>query len=178
MSIYTKKGDKGETKVFDKKTGKLVILRKDACKIEVIGVIDELNSFFGIIKSDSNDKNLQNKIEEIQGNLFTINSILAGSKLSFSKAKTTKLEKEIDKWEEVLPVQKNFIYYGGGKTSSLLFNTRAICRRAERSLVSFTKENKISDSILAYFNRLSDYLFILGRAVNFKEGIKEKFWKT
>jgi cob(I)alamin adenosyltransferase len=184
MSIYTKKGDKGETKVFDKKTGELIKIRKDACKIEVIGSIDELNSFLGIIKSHSDDtqpssmSNHQSTVEEIQENLFTINSILAGSKLTFTKTKTTKLEKEIDKWEKILPVQKNFIYYGGSKEASLIFFARAIARRAERSLVTFAKTEKTPEAILMYFNRLSDYLFILGRVVNNEEGIKERFWKT
>ena len=169
MAIYTKTGDRGATKVFDKKTGQLTKIAKDSCKIAVIGAIDELNSFLGIVGN----------LTEIQGNLFTINSILAGSNLRFSKSKTKKLEKQIDKWEGTLPVQKNFIFYGGSQVSSLIFYARALCRRAERSLVTAHRTQfTVHDSILIYINRLSDYLFMLGRSENFKAKIKEKFWKT
>lgn len=185
MAIYTKTGDKGKTKVFDKKTGQLTPIRKDSCHIKTIGAIDELNSFLGIVRAEIlYHRNItmiqvEKKILEIQGNLFTINSILAGSKLKFSKTKTKKLEKQIDKWEGELPVQKNFIYYGGSQTSSLIFYARALCRRAERSLVTAHRTQfTVHDSILIYMNRLSDYLFMLARSENFRAKIKEKFWKT
>lgn len=168
MSIYTKTGDKGQTKVFDKKSGQLIGIPKDSCKIAAIGAIDELNSFLGIVGD----------LTEIQGNLFTINSILAGSKLRFTKTKTKKLEKQIDKWEGKLSVQKNFIFYGGTPRASFIFYARALCRRAERSLVSLSHLYAVPDTLLTYMNRLSDYLFMLGRSENFKAKTKEKFWKT
>lgn len=167
MAIYTKSGDKGETKVFDKKTGQLTKISKTSCKIEAIGTIDELNSFLGIVGGQT----------EIQGNLFTINSILAGSNLRFTMNEVKKLEKQLDRWEGELPVQKNFIYYGGSEKASLIFFARALARRAERSLIEFSKEQKVPEEILIYFNRLSDYLFMMGRSENFKAKVKEKFWK-
>lgn len=177
MAIYTKKGDRGITKVFDKKTQRLIDISKGSVKIRLIGEIDELNSFLGMVKSFNEDKEILKMIEEIQENLFITDSILAGSKLHLSRTKTKRLEKEIDKWERVLPLQKNFIFYGGSKESSLIFYARALVRRAERSLVSLSKKEEISEPILMYFNRLSDYLFILGRSVNFKSKNPEKFWK-
>jgi cob(I)alamin adenosyltransferase len=167
MAIYTKTGDKGTTKVFDKKSQKLVSIGKDSCKIKLIGSIDELNSFLGVIGG----------LTDIQADLFTINSILAGSNFRFTKSKTKKLEKQIDIWEGVLPVQKNFVFYGGAPKAALLFYARALCRRAERSLVSFAKKEKVPEAILIYFNRLSDYLFMLARNLNFKSKTPEKFWK-
>ena len=168
MAIYTKTGDKGKTKVFDKKSGQLTPVRKDSCHIRTIGAIDELNSFLGIVGD----------LTEIQGDLFTINSILAGSKLHFTKSKTNKLEKQIDKWEGELPVQKNFIYYGGTAQASLIFFARALARHAESELVSYSKEQKVPEAISIYMNRLSDYLFMLARSENFKAKVKEEFWKT
>ena len=178
MAIYTKKGDKGKTKIFDKKSGELVLVNKDSCHIKTIGAIDELNSSLGVVKSFSTDIKLQNKIERIQANLFTINSILAGGKLRFSKVQTKKLEKEIDILEGSLPVQTNFIFYGGSTESALIFYSRAICRRAERFLVSFSKKQRVPEAILSYFNRLSDYLFIVGRGINFDRKIADIFWKS
>ncbi len=167
MAIYTKTGDKGTTKVFDKKTKELVKISKSSCKIAAIGTIDELNSFLGIIGD----------LTEIQGNLFTINSILAGSSLRFTKSPTKKLEKELDKLEGTLPVLKNFIFYGGDIKASNLFYARALCRRAERSLVTFSKKQFVKSEIMTYINRLSDYLFMKAREVNFKSGTPEKTWK-
>jgi cob(I)alamin adenosyltransferase len=167
MAIYTKAGDKGETKVFDKKTGELTRVSKDSCKIKAIGAIDELNSFLGIIGD----------LTELQGDLFTINSILAGSSLRFTSVKTKKLEKQLDKWEGKLPVQKNFIYYSGTLRATQIFFARALSRRAERELVELSKEQEVPEAIKTYFNRLSDYLFMLARSENFKAKVKEKFWK-
>ena len=162
MAVYTKTGDKGKTGTFG---GKRV--SKSSKLINIIGSIDELNSFLGIIRG----------LTEIQGNLFTINSIIAGSKLHFTKSKTKELERQIDKWEGELPVQKNFIYYGGTSRSAHIFFARALCRRAERELVSFSKEQKTPEAIIVYINRLSDYLFMLARSENFKAKVKEEFWK-
>lgn len=181
MSIYTKTGDRGTTKVFDKKSGQLVDISKDSCTIVAIGAIDELNSFLGMISSHldhSNDRSEIKNIQGIQANLFVINSILAGSQLRFSKSKTKKLEKQIDKWEGGLPVQKNFIFYGGTPIASQLFYARAICRRAERALVAQSAEYKVPSGIMMYINRLSDYLFMMARNENFKTRIQEKFWKS
>ena len=189
MAIYTKQGDRGDTKVFDKKTGKLVGISKRSCKIRAIGTIDELNSFLGMIisvdsgswmvdgKIQTKTNPFRKKIREVQANLFTINSILAGGNLRFSKVKVRKLERDIDLWEGSMPVLKNFIYYGGSYVSSLLFFARAICRRAERSLV-FLKRKKpeTNDQLLIYMNRLSDWLFMLARKMNFEYKIKEKVW--
>ena len=176
MSVYTKTGDKGETRVFDKKTGELVKLSKNSCKIRAIGAIDELNSYLGIVRLEI-EIEFEKDILNIQRNLFTINSILAGGNLRFSKTKTKKLEREIDEWEGKLPVLKNFIIYSGTPKSTQIFYARALCRKAERSVVKLSKEQKISDSILTYINRLSDYLFMLARFENHKSGVKEEIWK-
>ena len=161
MAIYTKTGDKGSTGTF---SGKRVL--KSSKLINAIGTIDELNSFLGIVGG----------LTKIQENLFTINAILTGAKLKLPKDAIKKLEIEIDKIESSLPVQKNFLIYSGTKKARNLFFARALCRRAERELVSL----KIPDSrfqIPAYINRLSDYLFMLAREDNFKSKIRETFWK-
>lgn len=182
MAIYTKKGDKGQTKVFDKKTGKLTTIFKASCQITAIGSLDELNSFLGVLASYKVTElqsygELTKEIKDVQNSLFTINSILAGSKLRFSKTKVKKLEKQIDEWEGRLPVLKNFVFYGGSYESTLLFYARSVSRRAERDLVAFSKEEKVSPAILSYVNRLSDYLFMMARWINFEKKIKEEFWK-
>jgi cob(I)alamin adenosyltransferase len=177
MAIYTKRGDRGETSIFDKNTGNLTSVSKRSCKIRAVGAIDELNSFLGIVGVFCEDKELIGQIREVQGNLFTMNSILAGGNLRFPEIRVRKLEKQIDKWEGDLPVIKNFVYYGGSEDASLIFHSRALARRAERSLVSLSKKQVVKPILLEYLNRLSDYLFMMARFLNSKKGEKEVFWK-
>lgn len=162
MAVYTKTGDKGKTSTF---SGKRVL--KSSKLINTIGTIDELNSYLGIIGG----------LTEIQKNLFTINAILIGAKLKFSDTATKELEKEIDKMEGGLPVQKNFIIYSGTKKSRKLFYARALCRSAERALVNLNLPDSLSH-IPIYINRLSDYLFILARWENHKKHKREIYWKS
>jgi cob(I)alamin adenosyltransferase len=165
MSIYTKKGDKGKTSTF---VGKKV--SKSSKLIFAIGAIDELNSFLGMANTGYKDI----KILSVQRDLFTINAILAGAKLEFPVDATRRLEREIDQIEGTLPVQKNFIIYGGTKKATQLFFARALCRHAERELSTL---KRVEAAVRMYVNRLSDYLFIKAREENFKKGIKEPIWK-
>lgn len=161
MAIYTKTGDKGKTSTFSGRR-----ISKNSKLMNAIGTVDELNSYLGIIGG----------LADVQKNLFTTNAILVGAKLKFPKNATTNLEKEIDKMEKILPVQTNFLIYGGCLKSRRLYFARSLCRRAERSLVDLG--SKIYDlKILRYINRLSDYLFLLARFTNFKKNIKERVWK-
>ncbi|MFH1863518.1 MAG: cob(I)yrinic acid a,c-diamide adenosyltransferase [bacterium] len=162
MSIYTKKGDRGKTCLF-----KGDRISKDSPWIGAIGTVDEANSWLGVVSG----------FEEIQKDLMTISSILAGAKLKFSSVKSKKLEKEIDKLDKILPPLKHFILPGGSETGAKLHFARALVRRAERSLVSLEIKN-YKVEILAYMNRLSDYLYMKAREQNFKKGIKEKIWKS
>lgn len=164
MSVYTKTGDKGKTGTFNGKR-----ISKSSKIIQAIGAIDELNSYLGVIGS----------LTSLQRNLFTINSILSGAKLDFSKEETKKLEKEIDKMESIMPVLANFIIYSGTARATKLFYARALARRAERCLVTcFHKSSITNHQSLIYLNRLSDYLFTLARFTNFKQKTKEEIWKV
>jgi ATP:cob(I)alamin adenosyltransferase len=119
----------------------------------------------------------------VQRNLFTINSILSGAKLTLPNDATKKLEREIDEMEGDMPVLANFIIYSGTSRATKIYYARALARRAERALAQFqmarpevTKFYKLQ--IFPYMNRLSDYLFTLARFTNFKKKIKEEVWKV
>lgn len=176
MSIYTKKGDKGETSLFDPKKKEPLRLSKDSLQIEAIGALDELNSFLGIAKSQLTDKNLVKVIVTLQKDLFTTASILAGSNLPFAAAKVTRLEKAIDSWANKLPEVKNFIISGGSYSGTLLFYARTLARRAERRVVGLAKVEKVRPTTLKFLNRLSDYLWMFSRFVNHSQGGKEEYW--
>ncbi|MFH1970901.1 MAG: cob(I)yrinic acid a,c-diamide adenosyltransferase [Patescibacteria group bacterium] len=178
MPIYTKKGDKGKTDIFDSKCVSKIRVDKDDIRLQVIGSIDELNSCLGIISSLLKDKKEVLFIEKIQKDLFLMNSLLAGVKnIRFSKNKVNYLEEKIDLLEKKLPKLTNFILPGGTEISGFYHLARSLTRRVERNIVSFAKENNFNLSILVFINRLSDLFFILSRWSNYNEGIKETVWK-
>lgn len=177
MSIVTKTGDKGETGLFSSIRSKKIRISKASSRIEAIGSIDEANTSLGLATSFIKNKNLKNKIYEIQNHLFEVGSVLAGAKIKFDEKLVGKMEKEIDEMDKVLPKLTHFILPGGGKPGSFLFMARTFIRRAERRVVELSKKEKTSPSVTVYLNRLSDYVYTLARFSNFKEKIKEKAWR-
>lgn len=179
MAIYTKKGDGGETSLY----GSSKRLSKTDLIFSVIGTIDEANSHLGLAAALVNPKLLhkkifENKIEQVQKTLFVLGSIFAGAKVTIPSSVVKKYEREMDVWQKILPKRKNFILPGGCPASSELFIARSVVRRLEREVVTFSKKQNIKPGILIYVNRLSDYLYILARYINFREGKKEEIWKT
>jgi cob(I)alamin adenosyltransferase len=177
MPIYTKKGDEGETGLFNAKKNEKRRVSKDSLRINAIGSIDELNSFLGICITFCDYKETTALLKEIQGNLLTIGSILAGSNLRFFASKTKKLEKVIDELDAKLPPLSNFILPGGSKLSAHLQYARSRARRAERNVVALNKVEVVRPQILTYLNRLSDFLFMLARDANFRSGIEDERWE-
>ena len=178
MAIYTKRGDRGETSLYDSGSSQRIRISKDSLRIQAIGVIDEANSYLGLCLSLSEDKKVRRFLTNIQEDLFRVGAILAGTKLRFSVSKTLTLGKEMDRLEKSLPVLKNFILPGGSLLAANFQVARAIIRRAEREVVALSSLEPIRPEILAYLNRLSDLLFMLARKANFESKIKEKVWKS
>lgn len=176
MPIYTKKGDKGETGMISPNPDEKIRLSKSSLKVRAIGAIDELDSFIGLAKSFTSDKIYLKILSDIQRDLLTIGSILAGSGLKFPKSKTIKLERFIDKWDSFLPKLTNFILPGGTNLGAELHVCRSAARRAEREITAFAEIENVPDNIKMYINRLSDFMFQMSRFVNFQGGIKEEIW--
>lgn len=162
--------------MYDAASAQRKRVSKDSLKVEVLGSVDELNSFLGVAISFSNLAEVSSYLKDIQKNLLAIGSITAGGKLNFTSNQTKKLEKLIDKFEGTLPVLSNFILTGGTVLASHLQYARSLTRRAERNMVSLSKIEKVDADILTYLNRLSDFLFMLARYVNWEAGIKEEIW--
>ena len=179
MKIYTKKGDEGQTSLLG---GKL--LPKSDLRIESYGTVDELNSYIGLTRDLIGDEHKRSALLEIQDRLFTIGSALA-SDPSKSNLKTpdllpsdvTFLENKIDEMEEALPEMKSFILPGGHPAVSTCHVARCVCRRAERHVVLLASQEKVDKQIIQYLNRLSDYLFVLARAVARDLNIRDIPWK-
>jgi cob(I)alamin adenosyltransferase len=90
---------------------------------------------------------------------------------------TTFLEKEIDQLEEKLTPITFFILPGGDLIASQIHLARAICRRAEISVVSLSDADEVNNECLIYMNRLSDLLFVLARTINKRKKISDVAWE-
>lgn len=178
--IYTRTGDKGTTSLVG---GKRV--SKTDPRLDAYGTIDELNSFIGLMLSimDNKAESAEN-IRWTQQKLFNIGGCLATDTSSFQlpdsckvlPADVERIEKMIDSVQEGLPEQKSFILPGGTQAASYAHVARTVCRRAERLILALPDDAKAPSELLQYINRLSDYLFVLARRINFFAGVNENIW--
>lgn len=173
MPIYTKTGDCGETSLANGKK-----IKKTDKKITAFGNIDELNSFIGLLIGKIKLKTDQEFLTFIQKDLYFIMSFLSEvDKIPiFLKKRVSEIEQYIDKTEKKLPKLTNFILPQGTENSSWFHILRAVCRRAERTVVqSFNNDKTIKQgnkvTIMQYFNRLSDLFFIMARKYNKEEKV-------
>ncbi len=179
MKIYTKGGDKGATSLWG---GKRV--SKASLRIETYGTVDELNVHIGLIRDCISNADTILLLEQIQNQLFTFGSHLAADpdkkdiKLPIiHPEKVADLEEAIDMMEQSLPALTSFILPGGHKDVSFCHLGRVVCRRAERLVIALNKESEVNPNIIIYLNRLSDFLFVLGRVIAQSVGAKELPWK-
>lgn len=181
MKIYTKTGDDGTTGLFG---GKRVL--KDDDRVDTYGEIDELNSLIGLSLSFVLSNDVKSDLMSIQNQLFNIGAYLATpvedrTKLNYLKNisddDVSYLEKRIDYYDEKLPELKNFILPGGIVSAGFLHYARTVCRRCERKIVKFALKEEADKIYIKYFNRLSDFLFIVARYENYFAGYKEIEWK-
>lgn len=176
VKIYTKKGDFGYTYLA---TPLLNPIPKYHPKINLLGNMDELNAHLGLLRSliyttrIKKQKSLTIKILNIQKEIFQINAYIAGAtkkKLDnftpISNKNIQRLEREIDHFWKQLPKLTSFVIPGDNLLNATTHIARTVCRRAERSLVELAQQQNIEKTILAYMNRLSDWLFVLSRIIN------------
>lgn len=174
MKIYTRTGDAGTTSIVGGSR-----LAKDAPRIEAYGTVDELNSYLGIIVADAaTPEPERNVLLGVQNVLFNIGGYLAGMPdPSISDDLISQLEESIDAMDKMLPPLHNFILPGGCLLAAHAHVARTICRRAERRIISLASEMNLSPSLLAYINRLSDWLYIFARYANVLSETAETEWK-
>ena len=181
FKIYTKTGDLGSTSLIG---GTKV--PKSHIRIDSYGTVDELNSFIGLVGDYVGDERCKAMLKEIQDRLFTIGSSLAcdpdkDTNMEIPDLKEediTLLENEIDWMNEVLPVMKHFILPGGHPAVSTAHVARCVCRRAERGCVLMQQQDMFVDPLVVkYLNRLSDYLFVLGRYIGLLLDVPEVVWR-
>lgn len=170
--IYTRTGDDGTTGLVDGSR-----LPKHAARMEAIGAVDEANSALGFaLRKLSGDP--RDNVFRIQNDLFDLGADLATPAadsddfvpsdmvLRIVPAQVDWLEQQIDALTEVLEPLTSFILPGGTEAAARLHLARTAARRAERAMTALAQADRINPAALRYINRLSDYLFVLGRAAN------------
>lgn len=187
--IYTRQGDQGDTQLFNGRR-----LPKDDLIFEVLGGLDELNAWLGLVRSmtmaqeSPHSRRIGENGQHIQLNLFKIGEIIArkGDKMVKSKqghvkvspdleaVEVKKLEQLIDFYQAELPTLKHFLLPDGVPLTAYLHVARTVCRRAERSLARWLRSQKkagrLNFNALIYLNRLSDLLFVWAYYCNQKAG--------
>ena len=166
--IYTRGGDTGTTSL-----GNGDRVKKDSLRVECYGEVDEINATIGVAICFCSNRQKKN-LKKIQNELFDIGADLSMPQKkekyeSISKG-VINLEEEIDKMNSKLSSLTSFILPGGTKSSSFLHLARTVTRRCERTLVKLNSKEKIDPEIIKYINRLSDFLFVLARIENIKDG--------
>ncbi|RAK03291.1 cob(I)alamin adenosyltransferase [Larkinella arboricola] len=180
MKIYTKTGDTGQTSLIG---GRRV--SKAHHRIDAYGTVDELNSWIGLVRDQPVNESRKELLKEIQDRLFTI-----GAELATDPEKTVKkplpaileadvqlLEKAMDEMDACLPDLRAFVLPGGHQAVSFCHLARTVCRRAERLTIALSEQEPVDPLVIQYLNRLSDYLFVLGRKMTLELGAEEISWK-
>jgi cob(I)alamin adenosyltransferase len=177
FKIYTRKGDDGKTGLIG---GDRVA--KHHIRVESYGTVDELNSHIGLLRSFIVGTPEEHQLAEIQDSLFVIGSHLASSPHSkmelpaFNEHIVAQMEQEIDRLTEQLPELRNFILPGATQQGAHCHIARCVCRRAERLCVHLSDIEELSEFIIQFLNRLSDYLFTLSRFLDQTHGGREIPW--
>ncbi len=169
--IYTRTGDAGTTGLAD---GSRV--DKDDIRIEAMGTVDELNSYVGRILSHKIPSEMRECFIDVQHALFDIGGELAIPGTStITPQYVAALESALDDMNATLPPLKEFILPGGGGAATAVHVARAVCRRAERRLLTLSRRDDVNIHSRVYLNRLSDLFFVLARALARAHG-REVYW--
>ncbi len=183
--VYTRTGDKGETSLVGGRRAP-----KDDARIESYGTVDELNSIIGIARTLAlREEGFQWErfcliLRTVQQKLFDLGSELAthqddayDGQITASRENVDWLEQIIDTLNRELEPLQSFVLPGGDPINAHLHQARTVCRRGERQVIRFAKNEEINPNIMAFLNRLSDLLFVMARWVCFKKRVPETLWQ-
>ena len=179
-NLYTRTGDDGTTSLVDGSR-----IAKDSVRLEAYGTLDEFSSFLGVVLSHKDcPQEIKGQLLEVQALLFEIGAYLATPvkqgepRIEGLTADLEKLEGWIDTLDEQTPKIRKFVLPGGSDLSARCHVARTVCRRAERRILTLSASEYVDPELISYINRLSDYLFIAARFINFMSGIDEIVWDS
>jgi len=177
--VYTRGGDKGQTSLVG---GQRV--SKASTRLEAYGTVDELSAHLGLLAAMLPVGHEYEMVVRIQNCLFNVCTNLATDQeqtplypsAHLPEGEIELLEHEVDSIMQELPERQGFILPGGTREAAQAHVCRTVCRRAERCIVALAEEAVVSPEVQQYVNRLSDYLFVLAKKLNFIAGKSEKIW--
>ena len=178
--VYTRTGDQGETSLVGG-----VRIKKSHIRLEAYGTVDELSAHLGMLASMiENDEH--DFIIRIQNNLFNVCTHLATDQSQtplypsahLAEGEIASLEERIDNLMKQWPERQGFVLPGGVPAACQAHICRTVCRRAERRIAALAEEAQIAPEMQQYINRLSDYLFVLAKIINFNQGKSEIVWQN
>lgn len=183
MKIYTRTGDSGDTALFG--GGRV---RKDDVRVEAYGAVDELNAAIGLAVEAMQVAGEVERLRGVQADLMTLGAHLATPDVAGGNAasrhlpplpeeKVARMEEWIDQADERLEPLRSFILPGGSDAAAHLHVARAVCRRAERRVLTLSVTAPIDGTIIVYLNRLSDLLFTMARLANAAAGVDDVTWQ-
>ncbi|MBI4913649.1 MAG: cob(I)yrinic acid a,c-diamide adenosyltransferase [Acidobacteria bacterium] len=181
MKIYTRGGDDGTTGLLG--GGRV---RKSDPRLAALGALDELNAALGLLRPQLSDAGgARDALGRVQRDLFHFGSLVASAggaspslrdRLTVPPWDPADMEADIDRLTALAPPLNAFVLPGGAPGSVWAHLARAVCRRAERNLVSLSGETFVEAGVLVYLNRLGDWLFALARAENALAGVADERW--
>src|SRR5262245_1531417 len=166
--VYTRTGDDGTTGL-----GGGQRVPKDSLRIEAYGTVDELNSQIGAVVASGVNEALREPLAAIQNELFHLGSDLCILEEDKAKRPVPRIEERMDRLSEELPPLENFILPGGCNSAALLHVARTVCRRAERRVLTLSRQEAVGLFTVTYLNRLSDALFVMARHENKRRGVPD-----
>lgn len=179
--VYTRTGDQGETSLVGG-----VRIKKSHIRLEAYGTVDELSAHLGMLVSMIKIDEERDFIIRVQNNLFNVCTHLATDQSQtplypsahLADGEITLVEQRIDSLMQKLPERQGFILPGGAPAACQAHICRTVCRRAERRIAALSEEAQTAPEMQQYINRLSDYLFVLAKIINFNEGKSEIIWQN
>ena len=179
--VYTRRGDHGMTDLVGG-----VRISKTHPRLEAYGTVDELSSHLGLLVALMEDGEERRQVLRIQNNLFNVGTHLATDQSQtplypsarLPEGETEHLENEIDRMLSEMPQGQGFILPGGTQAAAQCHVCRTVCRRAERCIDILMEEAIVGLEVATYINRLSDYLFVLAKKINFNAGESEIIWQN
>ena len=174
--IYTRGGDRGETSL-----GGGARVPKHDPRVAAYGAVDEANAAIGVARLHTEGE-ADAMLQRIQNDLFDLGADLcrpgAGDDgaLRVNQGQIDRLEAEIDAMNERLQPLESFILPGGTAAAAELHVGRTLTRRAEREATALAANEPVNPLAVRYLNRLSDHLFVLGRALN-DDGARDVLWE-
>ncbi|WP_306590587.1 cob(I)yrinic acid a,c-diamide adenosyltransferase [Geothrix sp. 21YS21S-4] len=181
MKLYTRTGDDGSSGLFG---GQRV--SKSHGRLRAYGSLDELNSVIGVLRLHATPVCVDPELlQQIQHDLFVLGAILAtpadrqellGARMTRPTWDLAAMEADIDRLTALAPPMTAFVLPGGTPAAAHAHVARTVCRRAEREAVALAEEESLNPAVVAYLNRLSDWLFALARAENAVGGVGDVLW--